>query len=132
MRPETAAYRLLCSLLLGGLLGLYYGLLRPLRRRRQTPADLLFLLGAAVVWVYLGFGICGGDLRLGCCAGLLAGGLAWELGPGRALRPVFSLFWKGVGQFAALLGLPGKKLLHFAKILFASGEKWVTIRWSKH
>ena len=128
MTPETALYRLLCGLVLGAALGLYYGFLRPPRTRHPALADGAFLLGAVWVWLFFAFGICGGDLRVGYFAGLTAGGVIWECTAGKALRPVFGLFWKKLGNLGALLTLPGKKFLHFAKILFASGEKWVTIK----
>ena len=97
MTPSTAARRLLCSCVLGAALGLYYGFLRPLRPRRTFLADGLFLLGGVWTWVYLSFGICGGDIRMGYSLGLLAGGCVWELTAGRWLRPVFALFWQGLG-----------------------------------
>jgi len=130
MTPSTAAYRFAVSCLLGGVLGVYYGFLRPLRRHRQALGDGLFLLGAGWCWVYLGFGVCGGDLRLGYLGGLLAGGLIWEMSAGVPLRPVFALFWEKLAGVRRLLAMPAKKILNFAKILFASAEKWVTIKWN--
>ena len=64
MTPATAAFRLGVSLLLGALLGLFYGFLRPMRQHRNAPADALFLLACLWLWLYLGFGLCAGDLRL--------------------------------------------------------------------
>ena len=112
--PAIAARRFLISCLLGAALGLYYGFLRPLRPRHTVLADGLFLLGGAGVWVYLGFGVCGGDLRLGYTLGLLAGGILWESGPGAFLRPVFDRFWGFVRRTVHFFVLPGKKILHFA------------------
>lgn len=50
------------AFLLGAALGLLWGFLRPLGKR----GDPLFVLmtGAGLCW--LNFGVCGGDLRLGC------------------------------------------------------------------
>ena len=76
MTPETAAYRLVCALALGAALGLLYGFLRPLRLKHTVLADGLFLLGVFWVWLYYNFALCGGDIRLGCCGGLLAGALS--------------------------------------------------------
>ena len=44
--PTLAAKRFALGLGLGLVLGLWYGFLRPLRRRRSAPADGLFVLGA--------------------------------------------------------------------------------------
>ena len=77
--PELAAGRFLAACLMGMGLGLWYGMLRPLGSKHRHLADLLFLFAAAIGWVYLAFGICRGDLRLGCIAGLLAGGFFWEV-----------------------------------------------------
>lgn len=129
--PAVAAGRFGAACLLGLALGLWYGFLRPLRPRWTALSDLLFLLGVFPVWVYLGFGICGGDLRPGYWAGLFLGGLAWELTVGKLLRPVFRLFWKGLGY---IFGWPfpilkkiftkiGKKV----KNVFASEKKSGTI-----
>ena len=122
MTPETAGFRLLCSCLLGGALGLYYGFLRPLRRRHQGLADGLFLLGAVWVWLYQSFGICGGDLRLGYFLGLLAGGLLWERTAGRVLRPVFSGFWGGLAKAGRLAVLPLKNFRILQKFCLHLGK----------
>ncbi|MBQ7801679.1 MAG: hypothetical protein IJ375_05080 [Oscillospiraceae bacterium] len=127
--PALAAERFALACLLGLPLGALYGFLRPLRPRRGTLADLLFVAAAAAAWLYLSFGICQGDLRLGYSAGLAAGGFCWEWTAGQLLRPVFSMFWQTIGRFWALLTLPAKKISHFLKILFASVKKWVTIKW---
>ena len=66
MTPQTAARRLVIALLLGAALGLFYGFLRPLGRR-VVLRDSLFLAGWSLIWLELGFGVCGGDLRLGHC-----------------------------------------------------------------
>ena len=92
--PETAGANLAAACLLGALSGLVYGFLRPLRRRSAWAADSIFVLFTFLVWLYLGFGICGGDLRLGYWMGLLTGGFLWEMTAGRLLQPVFSGFWK--------------------------------------
>ena len=76
--PEEAAGRFLWACLLGLPLGAAYDFLRPLRPKFTAAADGLFLLAVGWAWLYLGFGICRGDLRLGYSAGLLAGGLIWE------------------------------------------------------
>ena len=86
MAPEIAARWLLSALAVGAALGLLYGFLRPLRPKFTTAADLMFVLAAFCGWAYVGFGVCGGDLRFGCTAAMAAGGFGWELWPGRLLR----------------------------------------------
>lgn len=100
--PAVAARRLLAALGLGLALGLIYGFLRPLRRKSNTPGDLLFLLCAGAAWVELGFGICNGDLRLGYIAGLPVGAFVWEMTVGKVLRPVFFRFWQIVERIFSL------------------------------
>ena len=85
--PGTAAGRFLAAGLLGLVLGLVYGCLRPLRRR--ALADLLFLLAAGWAWLYLNFDICRGDIRPGITASLGVGALVWELTVGRLFRGAF-------------------------------------------
>ena len=128
--PEEAARRFLWACLLGLPLGAAYDFLRPLRPKFTAVSDGLFLLAAGWAWLYLGFGICRGDLRLGYSAGLLAGGLVWEGTAGVVFRPVSASFWKLVEGILQKMALPIKKISKFLKILFASGEKWVTIRWN--
>ena len=135
MSPPLAARRFLTALLLGCVLGLFYGFLRPLRRKRHWPADLLFVAVMLWVWVYLMFGVCAGDLRFGYTAGLLGGLFVWERSAGQLLRPVFDRFWHAVGRILAWLLLPVQKILKkfcvFAKNLFALRKKWGTIKWKK-
>ena len=64
------------GLLLGGGLGLIYGFLRFFRPR--WFADLLFIIALFQVWLYLGFGLCGGDLRMGYTLSLCGGIVLWE------------------------------------------------------
>ena len=83
--PALAASRFAAACLLGLGLGLWYEFLRPLRPRHTNLSDLLFLPGAFWAWLYLSFGVCGGDLRLGYCAGLFVGAWVFRLLPGRLL-----------------------------------------------
>ena len=130
-QPILAAQQLIIACLLGILLGLLYGFLRPLRPKYTALADFVFLLIAGWVWLYLGFAVCKGDLRLGYSAGLFAGGILWELTLGRVLRPVFSCFWHWIGKFIKLIFLPYglilKKIKKIAKFLLAIGKKAGTI-----
>ena len=71
--PAVAALRFCQALLLGAGLGLYYGFLQPLRPKRSFLSDLLFLPVFFWAWLYHSFALCGGDLRMGYCAGLILG-----------------------------------------------------------
>ena len=87
--PGDALKELLWGCLLGVVLGLFWGFLRPLGRQHNHLRDGLFVLATGAALCYLGFGICGGDLRLPCALAALLGGLAEEATLGRLLRPVF-------------------------------------------
>ena len=77
--PAQAARQFGAACLLGLALGLFYGFLRPLGQRRRQLADLLFAPALVWAWLYLSFGICRGDIRLGCCMGLLLGAVLEEI-----------------------------------------------------
>lgn len=130
--PAQDGYRLLCALLLGAGLGIFYGFLRPLRPRHTVLSDLLFLPAMGYAWLYLGFAVCRGDIRLGYCMGLILGGCIWEFTLGRWLRPVFFGFWHGISRILHGFWVFCKKILKkFRKIvnfLFSRREKWFTIR----
>ena len=124
MTPQIAAARLGWSLLLGALVGVTGDFLKPLGRR----TDPLLMLVFGWAWLYLNFAVCRGDIRMGCMLALLAGWGLWELGPGRLVQPVFDRFWKTLAAIFRFFLAPLKKISDFAKILFASGQKWVTIK----
>jgi hypothetical protein len=132
--PSVAAYRLLCALLLGIGLGVFYGFLRPLRRRHKHIADFLFILALFPAWIYFAFAIAGGDLRFGYTAGLLGGILLWEATFGKWLRPVFAAFWRFIYKIYRFFTMPFRKifkiLAKIAKFLFATAKKWVIIKWN--
>ena len=109
--PALAAWRLGCSLCLGAALGLFYGFLRPVKHR--LPGDLLFLAVGFWVWLYLGFALCQGDLRLGATLGLVTGAAAWDWSFGRTLAPVFAKFWALAGKIRRFFLVPVKKFLFF-------------------
>ena len=123
MTPGEAAGRLLQALVLGGWLGLLYGLLAPLRQRAVWLGDLLFVAEAFREFLYLSFAVCAGDIRLPVTAGLPLGFLAVRgtLGPAldRAVSRIFNKIALFFGHVVRML----KKFLHFLKILFASVEK---------
>lgn len=95
--PGAAAGRFAAACLLGLVLGVVYGFFHPLRKRHPHLADGLFLLVLFPVWIYLSFGICRGDLRLGYVLGLFLGAGLGAATLGRFLRPVFRVFWQIVG-----------------------------------
>ena len=126
--------RLYTAVLLGCCLGVFYGFLRPLRPR--WLGDLFFIAGLYRVWIYLGFGICGGDLRFGYTAALLGGCLAWEIVFGSLFCSLFSCFWKLISRIFSVIAAPfkkiRKKLGKLRKFIFATGKKWVTIKCNEH
>jgi hypothetical protein len=130
--PMDAAHRLLWSLAVGVALGFFYGFLRPLRPKLTALADLIFVAAAFYGWLYIGFGVCGGDLRFGCTVAMGAGGVAWEIMLGRWLQPVFRGFWHILSKTAAFFLLPLKIFLEniqkIIKFLLASGKKWFTMK----
>lgn len=129
--PAVAALRfaLACGLGLG--LGVVYSFLRPLRPRLTHLADGIFVLCLLSAWVYLGFGICGGDLRLGYTAGLFVGIFIWEWTAGRLLKPIFFRFWRLLGKVFRGITAPVRAIFRFfskfAKIVFAYRKKSGTI-----
>ena len=108
--PDTALVRLAWALGLGLVLGALYGFLRPLRRRIFWPADLIIVAASFWAWVYLSFGVCRGDIRMGATAALGLGALTWEMTVGKLLRKPISMLWKGIGWFLGLIFLPLRKI----------------------
>jgi hypothetical protein len=131
MNPAIGFWRLICSILLGACLGIFYGFLRPPGQRHRSLADLVFSLGALWVWIYICFAVCRGDIRTIYLMGMVLGILLWEATFGRWLRPVFFGLWRFLAAVFRFLLFPWKKFLYFSKILFASVEKWVTIESTK-
>ena len=97
----------------GALLGLLYGFLRPLRPRHTGLSDLLFLPGFFYGWLYCGFAICRGDLRLAYTAAMLLGIWITDRTVGRLLRPAFSFIWKVLAFLWSFFTFPVRKFLYF-------------------
>ena len=129
--PETAARWLLWALGIGAGLGLLYGFLRPAPVKLRHIWDLVFVIAAFWGWLYLGFGICGGDLRFGCTAALAAGGITFDRSFGRLLAPLFVRFWDTTQKLFRLFSAGTKNILKKAQknviLLLASGKKWFRI-----
>ena len=81
--PATDARRFLSACALGFVLGIFYGALRPMRRRFPRTADLFFCAALVPAWLYLSCALCRGDLRLGYTFGLFAGKAGLGGGAGR-------------------------------------------------
>lgn len=122
------------SILLGGVLGLLYDLLRPWRhlggRVWGGALDVLFSLTAG--WTVFFFVMAGdGELRLFILAGILGGWVLFFCLFSRPLRPVWA-FWFGL--LAAPIRLLWKNLKKFAKFckkLFSFSQNWFTIIYIK-
>ena len=123
--------RLAAAGLTGMGLGLFYGFLRPLRSKSTALGDFLFLVAGIFGWIYVSFGICQGDIRLGYTAGIVAGGFLWECTAGRLLQPVFRGIWLGIFGFFSFFLRPIRKIFqklrNFIKKLFAYTKKSVTM-----
>lgn len=129
--PALDGWRFLWACGIGLILGLYYGFLRPLRPKHTLTADTLFLPAMFFGWLYLGFAICQGDLRLGYCLGLLLGGFFWEMTVGKLLRPVFRGFGRIISKiFRSIWNIIRKifeKTHKISKKIFALWKKSFTI-----
>lgn len=132
MTPAAQLGQFVTGLVLGCGVGIFYGFLRPVQRKFPHLTDLFF--GIAVIWVYLfyGFGICKGDLRLVYLAAGVAGALAWDRLPGRWLQPVFDGFWRLIAGFLRPFVKFFTKICRFAKKILATVKKWGTIKLRKH
>ena len=118
--PSVAARYARAAVGLGVGLGVIYGFLRPLRPRLTVLADLCFVALAWRLWLEHSFAICGGDSRLAYALAMLLGAALWEGTLGKALRPIFSGFWRGIG---ALLGKMRKIFHNFFIFLLARKKK---------
>ena len=108
--PALLFSRFLTACLLGGGLGFFYDLFTPLPRGLRHLSDVLFVLSLFACGIYLGFGVCEGDLRPAYSAGLFMGFLLWRSTLGRLLRPAVSLLYRSVQ------GIFGKIWGHFKKM----------------
>jgi hypothetical protein len=126
----VSAGQFAAALLMGMGLGVVYELLRPLRPKHTACSDGLFVAAVWYAWIYLGFGICGGDIRMVQVAGLLLGALAFRLTLGKLLQRVIFAISASVRQLFGPVRRFLKKIWNFQKKIFASGKKSVKIKWS--
>ena len=122
--PATAARWLAAACLMGAGLGLVYGFLRPLRKKRNWFWDLIFVAMVFWMWLQHSFGICEGDIRPVCTLAMLGSMVLWERSFGQYLKPLFFGFWETIGKLWRILRLPFalfyKKFLRFVKNIFAN------------
>lgn len=120
--PALLFYRFLISCALGVGLGILYDLTSSLPRLLRHLGDFLFVLVLFIVGIYLGFGVCRGDLRPVYSAGLFLGLLAWHYTVGklfrqfftwvfRTIRKPFSIFWSKLKKTAKFIHIFSKKHL---------------------
>ena len=130
--PSIVAQRFLIACLLGCALGIYYEFLRPLRKKWTNLSDIAFVAGAFWVWLYLGFGVCEGDLRFGFSVALLGSSILFVVTIGSLLKPLFSIFWRMIGHILGVFAYPIKQfyknIRFFSKFLFARVKKWGTMK----
>lgn len=132
MTPGEQAALFARTMLWGLPLGAFRGFLAPLGRRHRHLADGLLILATGAVWLQVGFGLWGGDLRPGWLFALAGGFGAWRAVPGRWADGIWVPFWQGIWKILDILAGSAKKVLKISKILFPSQEKSVTIGSNQH
>ena len=125
--PALLFSRFLTAGLLGAGLGVVYDLLACLPRALRHIGDGIFVIALFVCGIYLGFAVCGGDLRPVYSAGLLIGVIGWHYSLGRLLRPLILRLFRLLGQAFSIIFRPFKKIIefisHFFKKTFAFVKK---------
>lgn len=124
LSPGVVFPRLAGCFLAGVLLGPAADFLRPLHRRLPVLCQLLICLELIFCWLFTSFGLCRGDLQMGCYLGTLAGFGLWEAVFGRAAAGFFGHFWQFV-VFPLKISL--KFFRKISNFLFARRKKWSTI-----
>ena len=118
--PSVAFGRFVIGILLGCVIGLFYGFLRPVQKGRAIFPDLIFTAFAGWVLIYYGFAVCRGDLRMGYLFATGAGAVGWDMSFGRWLRPVFCGFWGFMGRYLPPVKKFFKKVRNFIKFFFTT------------
>ena len=103
------ALQLAAAVALGAALGVFYDLLRALRRRAPgltVPADVLFVLIFFLALLALALYAGGGLLRLFFCPAVALGAGIYFLTLSRLVLPLFGAIWALLARVAGLLLLP--------------------------
>lgn len=129
--PAMLFSRFLIACLLGIGLGFLYDFLTALPRWFMHIADFIFILALFTVGIYLGFGICGGDLRPAYSLGLFIGAASWHFTIGKHIRALFSAFYRRMWNLISIFLQKFKKIFtfipYFLKKTFALTKKSSTI-----
>ena len=84
MTPAQGTVWFGIALLFGVGLGFFYDVFRPLGHL----GDFFFVSLTFYCFLYLGFGVCRGDIRLGVMSGMFWGAVAWKATLGRFFAPI--------------------------------------------
>ena len=129
--PALLFSRFLTACLLGVGLGILYDLLLCLPRALRHLADALFITGLFAFGIYLGFGVCGGDLRPVYSVGLFIGAMGWHYSLGKFLRRLVLAVFRVLAHFFSIIFKPFEKMFSiislFSKKTFALRKKSSTI-----
>ena len=112
-QPALLFFHFLTACLLGIGLGFFYDFLTALPRKLIHLADALFILLLFIVGIYLGFGVCQGDLRPAYSIGLFTGAAIWHFSVGKRLQPLFSFLFRCIGRIFSVFWKPFEKIFAF-------------------
>lgn len=116
--PTIVFSQFLTACLLGVGLGVFYDLTASLPRVLRHLGDGIFILGLFACGIYLGFGVCDGDLRPIYSFGLLLGVLCWHYTLGRVVRFLFSKLFRSIFSFFSGIFHFLKKIFRFLSLFF--------------
>lgn len=122
------------SILLGGVLGLFYDLLRPLHALGgKLWGGLLDILVSLIAMSSVFFFVMAGDgeLRLFILLGVLGGAVLFFCLLSRLLRPLWDFWFRILMAPVTLVGKIFKKLYHLCKKLFSFLQSWFTIMFTQ-
>ena len=120
LNPGLVWNRLAGCFLAGVLLGPAADLFRSLHRRLPVLTQLVIGTEFFLCWLWLGFGLCRGDLRIGYLLGTAAGFCFWEWYFGTCTGAFFGKLWHAAA-------IPLKFCLKF----FHKIENSLFARWKK-
>ncbi len=116
--PALLFSRFLTACLLGVGLGVLYDLLSCLPRALRHLWDGLFIIGLFAFGIYLGFGVCGGDLRPVYSAGLFIGAAAWHYSLGRWFRQLILGIFRVIARLISIIFKPFEKIYAIISLFF--------------